>query len=252
MRKLGLQLYTVREALKNDFLGTLKQVASCGYAGVELAGNMGGMSVAQLRKVLDDLGLKAIGGHCVVDAVGNDFDRLLADYATLGAKYLGVAWLGEDYRTAEGALRAGKLMERAGLEAGKHDMTFFYHNHAFEFENKIGSKYMLDAFFDAVDPALVKWEMDAFWVKKGGEDPLAYIKRYAGRVPLMHIKDMTADESHTYEIVGAGIIDYTPILKEGDAAGVDWYIVEQDQCPKGEVESARASYQNIVARGWLG
>jgi sugar phosphate isomerase/epimerase len=251
MRKIGVQLYTVRETLKQDYLGTLKQVAAIGYAGVELAGNMGGMTAAQLRRVLDDLGLKVIGGHANIDAVNKDLDRTLADYATLGASYLGVAWIGDEYRSKEGIARGAQLMERAALEAGKHDITFFYHNHAFEFENKFDGVYMLDALFAQMDPALVKWESDVYWVKKGGADPVAYLNKYAGRVPLVHIKDMTGDEARTFEIVGAGVIDFGRILSAGDAAGADWYIVEQDQCPKGEVESIRASYQNIVARGWL-
>ncbi len=99
---------------------------------------------------------------------------------------------------------------------------------------------------------LVKSELDVYWVKKGGADPVAYINKLAGRAPLLHIKDMTADASQAFEIVGDGIIDFDAVFAAGDANGVDWYIVEQDLCPKGEVESARKSYQNIVARGWLG
>jgi sugar phosphate isomerase/epimerase len=250
MRKIGVQLYTVRETLKDDFLGTLKHVAAIGYQGVELAGNMGGHTAKGLRRVLDDLGLTVIGGHCGVDAVNRDLDRVLEDYAALGASYLGVAWLGEEWRTPDSIRRAAGLMERAAIEASKHDITFFYHNHAFEFETRINGQYMMDALLSESDPNLLKWELDAYWVRKGGEDPLAYIEKYSGRVPLMHIKDMTGDERQFYEIVGNGIIDYGAVMTAGDAAGVDWYIVEQDQCPKGEVESIRESYQNIIARGW--
>jgi sugar phosphate isomerase/epimerase len=252
MRNIGLQLYTVRDTLKQDFLGTLKDVAGIGYKGVELAGNMGGHSAKELRAVMDDLGLTVMSGHCGVDAVNKDLEILLEQYATLGASYIGVAWVGEEWRTDAGWARAARLMERAALEASKHGLTFFYHNHAFEFEKTASGKYGFDVLFDSADPALVKSELDVYWVKKGGEDPVAYINRLAGRTPLLHIKDMTADESHTFEIVGDGIIDFDAIFKAGDANGVDWYIVEQDLCPKGELESARRSYENIVARGWLG
>jgi sugar phosphate isomerase/epimerase len=250
MRNIALQLYTVRETLKKDFLGTLKSVAAIGYKGVELAG-MGGLTAKELRDVLDDLGVTVVGGHCGVDTVNKDMEQLLSDYATLGASYLGVAWLGEEWRTEHGWQRAARLMEKAAMEAAKHDITFFYHNHAFEFE-KINGKNGIDILLGSADPALVKWEEDVYWVRKGGEDPVAYMNRYSGRTPLIHIKDMTSDPSQTFEIVGDGVIDFDAIFAAGDANGVDWYVVEQDQCPKGEVESVRRSYQNIVARSWLG
>jgi len=212
---------------------------------------MGGMSAVELRKVMDDLGLQVISGHCGIDAVDGDLQKTLADYVSLGAKYLGVAWIGEQYRSADGMRRAVDLMQRAGAAAATHGITFFYHNHAFEFETKVGGAYMLDALFAAADPALLKWESDVYWVTKGGEDAAAYLKRYSGRVPLVHIKDMTKDDSRAFEIVGDGRLDFDGILAAGDAAGADWYIVEQDLCPKGEVESIRASYRNIAARGWM-
>jgi sugar phosphate isomerase/epimerase len=252
MRNIGVQLYTVRETMKKDYLGTLKQVAEIGYRGVELAGNMGGMSAVELRRVMDDLGLTVVSGHCAIDAVDAGLEKTLADYTALGAKYLGVAWIGDQYRSADGMLRAADLMQRAAAAAAQHGITFFYHNHAFEFENKVDGIYMLDALFGAMDPQLVKWEADVYWVAKGGADPEVYLKRYAGRVPLVHIKDMTKDEARSFEIVGEGRLDFDAILAAGDAAGADWYIVEQDQCPRGEVESIRTSYRNIVARGWQG
>ena len=250
MRKIALQLYTVRESMKKDFVGTLKEVAGIGYKGVELAG-FGGMSAKDLRALLDDLGLIAVGGHTNMDAIGKSMEQTLGDFVTLGASYLGVAWAGEEWRSEQGWHRAARLMEKAATETLKHDITFFYHNHDFEFQ-KINGKYGLDVLFEAADPSLVKWEEDVFWVQKGGEDPVAYMNKYAGRTPLIHIKDMTADADRTFECVGDGVIDFDAIFKAGDANDVDWYIVEQDQCPKGEIESARRSYQNIVARGWLG
>lgn len=251
MRNIALQLYTVRETIKKDGLTpVLKEVAAIGYKGVEGGSFMGGMPARELRAVLDDLGLTYASGHVSVGEIQGNYEALLSDYATLGAKYVGLSWIGEDYRTDAGWSRAARLMEKAAMEAVKHDITFFYHNHAFEFE-KINGKYGLDILLGSADPSLVKWEEDVYWVKKGGVDPVAYMNKYAGRTPLVHIKDMTPDTSQTFEIIGEGIIDFDAIFKAGDANGVDWYIVEQDQCPKGEVESARQSYKNIVARGWL-
>jgi sugar phosphate isomerase/epimerase len=254
MRKIALQLYTVRESAKEDYIGTLKEVAAIGYKGVEVFGGMsglGGMSAKELRAVMSDLGLEVMSGHVNVDNLNRGLEELLESYVTLGASYVGLAWLPEEYRTEAGYQRAGRVMEKAALQAAKHDLTFVYHNHAFEFD-RLNGRYALDALFESTDASLVKSELDVYWVKKGGEDPVAYLKKLNGRAPLVHIKDMTADASQTFEIVGDGVIDFPGIFSVGDANGVDWYIVEQDICPKGEIESARKSYENIVARGWLG
>jgi sugar phosphate isomerase/epimerase len=252
MRKIGLQMFTVREAAKADFVGTLKQVAAMGYRGVEVGGTLGGLTVKELRVILDDLGLAMIGGHIGVANIHSDFEATLEDYAALGARYIGTAWLPEDYRKdAASWQRAGRLLEKAAMMCVKHDITFFHHNHDMEFIRYDG-RYGLDVLLDATDPALVKAELDVYWAKVAGADPLAYLKRLDGRAPLVHLKDMTASEPRTFEIVGEGVIEFGPLLEAGDALGVDWYIVEQDVCPRGELESARASYQNMVARGWAG
>lgn len=252
MRKIGLQLYTVRETAKKDFIGTLKEVAAIGYAGVEGGGYLGDLPARELRKVLDDLGLNFVSGHISMDNIKGGFEDLIETYVTLGAKYIGLAWIGEEWRkTAADWQRAARTMEEASMLCQKSDLTFFYHNHAFEFE-KFDGKYGFDILFDAADPVLVKSEMDAYWVTKGGADAITYINKYAGRVPLLHIKDMTKDAAKTFEIIGEGSLDFDAIMAAGDKAGVDWYLVEQDQCPQGELVSVRKSYENIVSRGWLG
>jgi sugar phosphate isomerase/epimerase len=252
MRKIGLQLYTVRETLKRDFSGTLRAIAEIGYRGVEFAGEMGGYGPRDLRRLLDELGLHPIGGHVGIDALERSFERVLEYYAALGARYVGVAWLPPAYRNAEGWLRAGRLMEAAAQRVRHYGLIFHYHNHDFEFVRLPNGNCGLDHLLGNTDPELVKAELDVYWVKKAGEDPVAYIRKLAGRVPLIHLKDMTAEEAQTFTCIGDGVLDFPTILAAGDASGVDWYIVEQDICPRGELESARRSYENMAARGWLG
>ncbi len=253
MRKIALQLYTVREMAQKDFIGTLKQVAAIGYKGIEAGGTLGGLPVKELRDILDDLGLIFVGGHIGVNNINHGLEETLSDYAALGARYIGTAWLPEEYRKdIVSWQRAGRLMEKAATMCIKHDLVFFHHNHNMEFVKYDDGRYGFDVLLDATDPYLVKAELDVYWAKVADVDPVAYLKHLNGRAPLVHIKDMTADESRTYEIVGAGVIDFPAIFAAGDQLDVDWYIVEQDQTPKGEIESARASYNNIVARGWLG
>ncbi len=251
MRKIGLQLYTVREALKSDYLGTIQQVAAAGYAGIEMGPEYGGMTAKQMRVVLDDLGMTAIGLYVGMEAPVDELMRVLDDCQTLGAKYIGVAWMGEQYRTSGGLARAVAWFQQAGSLARACAMRFVYHAHAFEFEIRINRELMLDALMTATTKRTLSWELDTYWVTKGGQDPVDYFFKYSGRTPLCHLKDMTGDGREDFEIVGEGILKFDAIFKAGDAAGVDWYIVEQDTCPKGELESMRASYQNIVSRGWL-
>lgn len=252
MRKIALQLFTVRDSAQRDFIGTLKQVAAMGYRGIEAGGSLGGLPVRELRSILDDLGLAFVSGHIGVGAINHGLEAMLEDYAALGARYIGTAWLPDEYRRdAQSWQRAGRLMEKAATMCVKHDLTFFHHNHAIEFEKVDDGRYGFDVLLEATDPFLVKAELDVYWAQFAGVDPAVYLRKLDGRSPLVHLKDMTADEKRTFEIVGAGTLDFPAIFAAGDAGDVDWYIVEQDQCPLGEMESARASYQNIVNRGWL-
>jgi sugar phosphate isomerase/epimerase len=250
MRKIGVQLYTVRETLGKDFLGTLKEVAAIGYKGVEMAGNFGGMPAAELRKVMDDLGLAVIGGHIGPNALGAGWQATLDDYATLGAKYLGLAYVGQEHRTAEGIAEIIGMMNSAAQQAAASGISFIYHNHNFEFDVKHGGTSMFDMLYSGTDPELVKSELDVYWVAYANEDPIEQIKKLNGRAKLIHVKDMTADRSKHFEIVGNGRMDFGSILNVAEANGADWLIVEQDQCPRGELFSIRASFENMQDRGW--
>ncbi len=250
MRNVGLQLYTVRHALKEDFVGTLKTIAEIGYRGVELAGYTGNHSPVELRNIMADLGLQVIGAHCSLDTLEANWERYLDDLATLNAGYVGVSWVPAHYRTASGWRTVARMLNAGAIDALKHGIIFFYHNHDFEFQ-QLNGRCGYDILMEAVDPALVKAELDVYWVRKGGADPLAYLKKLHGRVPLLHVKDMSAGPQATNEIVGEGILDFDAIFAAGDASGVAWYIVEQDDCPKGELESIKRSYANMRSRGWL-
>lgn len=252
MRNIGIQLYMVRHALRRDFLGVLEQLAAIGYRGVEFFGDFGGYAPQVLRAHLAAIGLTPIGGHCrIEDVQGDALQRTLEHFAALGASYVGVGWVPERFRTAEGWREAARIMERAGQAAQRYGLTFYYHNHDFEFE-RLDGHYAIDILFGAADPTFLKAELDTYWVKRGGEDPVAYIRKCAGRVPLLHLKDISADPTNPRDmILGEGALDFGAILAAGDAAGVHWYIVEMDHCPEGELESAARSYANLAARGWL-
>lgn len=251
MRKIALQLYTVRETLRHDFVGTLKQIAEMGYAGVEAAGNLGGMRAPDLAVILSDLGLSLVSGHLSLAGVTHGFERTLEDYATLGARYVGLAFVAEEHRRdAGGYHRLARILDTAASQCIKHGIGFFHHNHDFEFRQFDG-RYGLDILLEESESKQVKSELDVFWATRAGVDPAAYMRKLDGQAPLIHLKDMTSDDARTFAIIGEGCIDFEPILAAGDATGVDWYIVEQDQCPKGELVSAQASLNYVRSRGWF-
>ena len=251
MRKIALQLYTVRETAQKDFIATLKEIAAIGYDGIELAGYIGDMTAREVYTITRDLGLTVVSGHINLDTLSSPkrLEPVIADYMTMGARYLGLAWLPVEQRTAAGYQRLGQTLERAAILCSKHDLTIFHHNHDFEFQT-FGNRTGLEIVLENTDPFLVKAEFDVYWAQFAGLNPVDWIKKLDGRLPLLHVKDMSKDESRTFEIVGEGVIDFAPIFKAGDASGVEWYIVEQDKCPKGELESARLSFDHIVERGW--
>ncbi|NJM40557.1 MAG: sugar phosphate isomerase/epimerase [Anaerolineae bacterium] len=253
MRKLGLQLFTVRESLGKDVAGTLRDVAAAGYAGVELFGPYGSMVFNQYRPLLAELNVGVISGHVLIDTISDAalLEKTVTEYAKMGAKHLALAWLQPELRGGLEAYRkVAKLVNNAGQVAKAHGLQFAYHNHDFEFEKVDDGRTAHQVLMDETDPDLVKAELDLFWVAKAGLDVIEVLNNLKGRVSLVHVKDMTGDGQRTFEIVGDGIMDFDKILPAADAAGADWFIVEQDQCPQGEIASIRKSYKNIVQRGW--
>jgi len=253
MRKIGLQLFTVRDSLAQNAADTLRQVADAGYAGVELFQHSGALAPAQLYPQLSRLGLKVIGGHILLDTLEDEarMQSTAEEYAKMGAKHLALAWLQPELRGGlESYRRVAKLVKGAGKIAKSHGLTFAYHNHDFEFVKVEDGRTAYDVIMEETDPDLVKAELDLFWVAKAGLDVISMLRKLKGRVSLVHVKDMTKDDKRTFEIVGDGMLDFDKILPVADEAGADWFIVEQDLCPKGEIESVRKSYHNIVERGW--
>ena len=246
---IALQLYTVRDDAEKDFAGTIKQVAGIGYYGVELAG-YAGHTAAEVKQILDDNNLKVVGGHVGYDQIASETDKVIAEYSAFGAKYVAIPWIGEDKRqTLDDYKKLGASFAELGAKLKPAGITLLYHNHAFEFEKFGGDEYGFDALFAAADPSLLKVEMDTFWVKKGGEEPANYLRKYAGRVPLVHLKDMGDDGD--FRPVGEGNIDYPALFAAAEeAAGTEYYIVEQDSCKTATpLESVAISFANLKKWG---
>jgi len=238
LQRIGLQLYTVRDLMQVDVGRTLEKVAAVGYEEVEFAGYFG-ESPARLRMLLDAVGLDAPSSHVSLQDLTHDAARVFDAAEVIGHRYLVVPSLDpqdrqslDDYRRVAAALNgAAEIASARGLWVG-------YHNHDFELA-RIGGELPYDLLLSRTDPALVCFEMDFYWMTRGGADPVAYLERHAGRFHLCHIKDM--DRRGKMADVGAGRIDFGEILRHRESAGLRHFYVEHDH-PTDPLASVRASY----------
>lgn len=237
----ALQLYTLRDETTKDFTGTLEKVAEIGYKGVEFAG-FGGLAASQMKAVLDRLGLKAMGSHTGLDLLKNKLDEVIEYNLEIGNPYVICPWA--KYETKEDYLEAAKFYNTVGEKCRNKGLQFCYHNHAFEF-NTFDGEFGLDIIYRETDPELVKAEIDTYWVQYAGLNPAEYVKKYAGRCPLVHLKDMEAGEDKHFAEVGNGIMDIGAIAAAAKEGGAQWFIVEQDKCKRPALESVKMSFDNL-------
>ena len=246
---IALQMYTVRDDTARDFAGVVRQVAQIVYAGVELAGR-GSLSVRELRDVLNETNLRVCGSHSGIDQIENDMAQVVAENAEIGNTRIVVPYLGEDRRQgADGYKKTAETLNRLGETLRTQGLTLCYHNHAFEFEPLENGQIGLDILLDNTDPMLVKAEVDTYWVLVGGQDPVAFIQKHRGRVPLLHLKDRDKSDGSFAE-VGTGDLPLDALIAAAPEVGVEWLIVEQDVCKRPPLESVKISYDNLKARGY--
>lgn len=250
---VALQMYTLRDDAAKDFAGTIRRVAAMGYAGVELAGT-GNLSARDLRALLEDNNLQIVGAHVPLGALEGDLGATTAYHQELGTPYVVCPFLPKERQTAEGYAQVAVLLNTVGARLRDAGLQLAYHNHAFEFEPLAGTPGNggtrgYDLLIDGTDPELVKIELDTFWVQRAGLDPAQTLRRYANRVPLIHLKDMTPGDQPTFAEVGEGIMDFGAIFAAAEVAGGKFYIVEQDVCERPPLESVRISLDNLRNMG---
>ena len=255
---IGLQLYTVRDAMGKDPAGTLAKVAAIGYNSVEGATYTGsemfyGMTGAAFSKVLKDNGLIMPSSHYRLGEDGadmkgtilNDWSKAVDDASALGVKYMICAWLSPAERgTLDHYKKIGGDLNKAGEVCKKAGIQLCYHNHDFEFIQEDG-KYPYETLLANTDKDLVKMEMDMYWVTKAKQDPIALINEHPGRFPLWHLKDMDNTPKQMFTEVGNGIIDFKKIFKHAGKAGLKYFFVEQDICPGSPFDSITKSISYI-------
>ncbi len=242
-KALAVQLYTLRNETAQDFPDTLRQVADAGVSAVEFAG-FGSYSAVEMRQMLDDVGLVAMGAHVGIQALEGDLDQVIADIQTLGAKHLacpGMFPRGQSL-TADDFRRGGEKLSKIGERCRAGNLQLSYHNHDHEFVQFDG-EYGLDLMFAAADPEYLMTQLDLGWVAYAGVDPVAYLRKYAGRAPTVHFKDMIK-EPERYDVPnGEGILPIAKLVETGREGGTDWFIVELDQPREAPIVCVRRSVE---------
>jgi len=258
--KVGVQLYTVRDLMKDDFDGTIAKVAQIGYKEVEFAGYFG-RTGQQVRAILDKNGLKAPSTHVQYDELDDKFPSVIETSKAIGMDYIVCPWIPEELRKSPDIWKqASEKFNKCGEQSKKAGIQFAYHNHWFEFLPTNG-KLPYDELLKLCDARLVKMEMDLCWITVAGGDPLKYFNEYSGRFPLVHVKDVKTmpkissggaqNFGDTVDLteVGSGVIDWKRIFAQSEKAGIKHYIVEHDH-PKQPIESIKASYEYLVKLRW--
>ncbi len=240
--RIGVQLYSVRSLMEQDFAGTLKAVAEAGYDEVEFAGYFE-HSPEEVRMLLEAAGLDAPASHVSIDALRGDLAGTIETAGTVGHRYLVCPWIAEEERTLGGYQQIAAFFNEVGGACQEAGLRFGYHNHDFEFET-VDGRIPMEILLGETDPELVDYELDLFWIRKGGQDPLRYFERFPGRFPLCHVKDMTADEEMVD--VGKGQIDFAAIFARAEQAGLKHYFVEHDN-PADPLASIEASQDHLRA-----
>ncbi|MFM2231529.1 MAG: hypothetical protein RJB31_230 [Bacteroidota bacterium] len=242
----GIQLYSVRADMKADPLGTLKQLSDMGYRHVEHANYANrkfyGWTVSEFKKILNGFGMSMPSGHTVLDArhwdaskkdFTNEWKYTVEDAAAMGQSFVISPWLEESKRKNMSDLKSFmEIFNRSGELCKKFGMKFGYHNHDFEFNEKVEGKVLFDIILAETDPNLVMQQLDIGNMLNGGAKALDVMKQYPGRFESMHVKDeIKATEGHEpFEstILGKGVVPIKSIIDLGRASGTKHFIIEQE------------------------
>jgi sugar phosphate isomerase/epimerase len=273
MLPVMLQLYNLREELSRDFEETLQKAAELGYNHVELAG-LYGKTTGDFKAGLDKAGLTAVSAHVPYRDMLENPERLIAGHIEIGCKYIVIPYLNEEDRsTGPNYEEVKRGIAKLGEVTSKLGAVLLYHNHDFEFKIYKG-KYALDDLYDSIPARLLQTEIDTCWANVGGVDPCGYIRKYKGRVPVVHLKDFYlpggtnsggmydliglpkgagagAREGFEFRSLGCGKQDIPAILKASEDAGASWVVVEQDLPTPGKtpLECAGASLEYLKSLG---
>lgn len=252
---VGVQLYSVRTELEKDFYGTLKAIHEMGYHGVEFYNEFYGNSMVDVKKMCTELKLIPFSSHVPFQTMIDDIQKVISEYTTLGCQYVAFPYMDEASRPGvnfdqfkETVAKLGEI----GAEVYKAGFQLLYHNHDFEFVDTGDGKLGYDIIFESNSRENLQNEIDVCWVDYAGQDPAAYLKKYAGNIPVVHLKDyklegklnsapyaligLSTDNSmkdeggsFEYRPLGMGQVDIPAVIQAAIDGGAQWLCVEQDE-----------------------
>lgn len=243
-KDVGVQLYTLRQEMLADNLGTLKKLAKLGYKELESAastkGYYYGFTPAEIKKVCSDLGMTLRSGHVHYD---DKWQQTMDDAKESGQEYLIVSSMPSRGQTVDNYKSVAQKFNEAGESCKAMGLKFGYHNHEYEFEKENGHT-LYDILLSETDPTLVNMELDLGWVFATGNDPLGFLEKYPNRFPLWHLKDMDVKAKHSTEF-GKGGLDIAGILKVGKKTGMKYFFVEQEEYTSTPFEALAYNYEYL-------
>ncbi|MBW7477695.1 sugar phosphate isomerase/epimerase [Paenibacillus oenotherae] len=252
---IGLQMYSLRDLAEKDFLGTLHKVKEMGYQAVEFSGYYA-TPASELKSVLDNIGLKAPSAHVSLhydddrSKIKHDITKQIEYAKEIGLEYLITPWAPlPEKPSADDVTYLANILEFVGKQVYEGGLQYGYHNHDFEFKMVDNNKRVIDLLLERIPADYLIAEFDLGWIHMGGQKPVDYLMRYAGRVPLVHFKDFGAGRRDTE--IGKGNVDLKGVLQATEEAGVQYIFVEQEQFSSSSVESMKKSLEFFQENGVL-
>ena len=238
---IGLQLYTVRDAMQRDPVETLRQVAAIGYDTVEgagagyQAGELYGRSPQSFKALLESYGMQMPSSHINWDTMQAEPERVAASLREAGASYLVIPFWPEEKRTAEGYGELVDLLNSSAEVCKRYGLQLAYHNHDFEFNRMVAGRRPIDMLLAETNPEAVQFELDIYWITRAGSDYKRYFAEHSGRFPLWHVKDMDDTPEQFFAAVGEGVIDWPEFFRRENESGMRYFFVEQDHMRPGKM-----------------
>ena len=240
----GIQLYTFRKEMLADAAGTLKQIASLGIKQIESAGSEKGsyygLKPKEMKQICADLGMTLRSGHVHIT---DKWQQTISEAAEARQEYMICSTMPSNGQTVDNYKKAAEVFNKSAEECKKANIKFGYHNHDYEFDLENG-KVLYDVLMENTDASLVHMELDLGWVIAAGKDPIEYFKKFPGRFPLWHLKDMNLAKKHSVEF-GKGGLDIPKMFANEKLSGVKYFFVEQEEYNSTPLESMKENMEYL-------
>jgi len=251
--RLGAQLFTLRDYTKTipDIAETFRKVKEIGYTTVQISA-FGPVDPAEVARVVADSGLTVAATHVGWPRFLDELDAVIEEHKLWGCCHPAIGALPGEYRGKDGVKRFLDELAPVSERLAAEGIDFSYHNHNHELV-KFDGETWLGMLYDQAPPEMLKAEIDTYWIQAGGGDPADWVRRCAGREPLLHLKDMcvTDEREQRFAAIGEGNLNWPAILREAEAGGVEYLLVEQDNCYGADpFECLATSYRNLKEMGY--